>query len=151
YGHPPLSLNLHYLLTAYGNEKDPHDETNTIFNETMSQVLLGSAMRVLHDVPIITDRIMTVRPVSGRRILDPSLSDEFEHMRLSLEPLPLEDSTKIWTALSRRYRLTAAYVVNVVQIESRRPSRFPRPVGQPISPTIPPLPTDPPSPGPMVY
>jgi hypothetical protein len=150
YGHPPLSLNLHYLLTAYGNQQEGGSDSK-IFDDTMAQVLLGSAMRVLHDVPIITDRIMTVRPASGRRILDQSLWNEFDQVKLSLEPLTLEDITKVWTALSLRYRLSAAYVVNVVQIESRRPSRFPRPVGRPISPTIPPLPTDPPSPGPMVY
>ena len=92
-----------------------------------------------------------LRPPSGTIVLHESLRDEFEHVKLTLEPLTLEDVTKVWTALALRYRLSAAYVVNVVQIESRRPRRFPRPVGQPLSPTMPPLPTDPPSPGPMVY
>ena len=59
--------------------------------------------------------------------------------------------TKVWTALALRYRLSAAYVVNVVQIESRRPRTFPRAVGQPASATIPPLPTDVPGPGPWIY
>jgi hypothetical protein len=149
YGHPPLSLNLHYLITPYGNVADAAQ--SGLFDDTLAQFLLGSAMRVLHDVPIITDRLLTQRPVSGRAILHESLRQEFEHVKLTLEPLTLEDVTKVWTALSLRYRLSAAYVVNVVQIESRRQRRFPKPVGQPISPTIPPLPTDPPSPGPMVY
>jgi len=150
YGHPPLSLNLHYLVTAYGTTEVRVGLTS-LFDDSTAQFVLGSAMRVLHDVPIITDNVMTLRPPSGNIVLHPSLRDEFEHVRISLEPLTLEDVSKIWTALTLRYRLSAAYVVNVVQIESRRPRRFPRPVGQPLSATVPPLPGDAPTPGPMVY
>jgi len=149
YGHPPLSLNLHYLVTPYGNT-EVASQTG-LFDDTDAQFLLGSAMRVLHDVPIVTENLLTVRPVSGRSILHESLRHEFERVKLTLEPLTLEDVTKVWTALGLRYRLSACYVVNVVQIESRRQRRFPKPVGQPLSPTMPPLPTDPPSPGPWVY
>ena len=108
-------------------------------------------MRVLHDVPIVTERLTTMRPPSGTHVLHPSLRDEFEQVKMTLEPLTLEDITKVWTALSLRYRLSAAYVVNVVQIESRRPPRIPRPVGQPVSPTSRRCRATPPTPGPMVY
>jgi hypothetical protein len=152
YGHPPLSLNLHFLLTAYGNVEVRVDGNPVpLFDDTTAQLLLGSAMRVLHDVPIVTGGVTTVRPPSGRAVLHDSLRDEYEHVKLTLEPLTLEDVTKVWTALALRFRLSAAYVVNVVQIESRRPRRFPRPVGQPASPVTPPLPGDPPAPGPMVH
>jgi len=150
YGHPPLSLNLHYLVTAYGTTAVPVGAA-TLFDDSTAQFVLGSAMRVIHDVPVITDNVTTVRTPSGMIVLHPSLRDEFEHVKLSLEPLTLEDISKIWTALALRYRVSAAYVANVVQIESRRPRRFPRPVGQPVSPITPPLPGDPPAPGPMVY
>ena len=149
YGHPPLSLNLHYLLTAYGNTQLTAD--GSLFDDTNAHFLLGSAMRVLHDFPVVTDQLTAVRPPSGGLLLHTSLRDAYEKVRLSLEPLTLEDVTKVWTALALRYRLSAAYVVNVVQVESRRPRTFPRPVGQPASPTSPPLPTDPPAPGPWVY
>jgi hypothetical protein len=151
YGHPPLSLNLHYLLTAYGNTQLNGQGGTTLFDDTNAHFLLGSAMRVLHDYPIVTDQLTAVRAPSGGLLLHTSLRDAFEKVRLSLEPLTLEDVTKVWTALALRYRLSAAYVVNVVQVESRRPRTFPRPVGQPSSPTTPPLPTDSPSPGPWVY
>ncbi len=150
YGHPPLSLNLHYLLTAYGNA-ELNGGATTLFDDTNAHFLLGSAMRVLHDFPIVTDELTAVRPPSGGQLLHASLRDAYEKVRLSLEPLTLEDVTKVWTALALRYRLSAAYVVNVVQVESRKPRSFPRPVGQPASPTTPPLPTDPPSPGPWIY
>src|SRR2546428_5348482 len=44
YGHPPLSLNLHYLLTAYGNVKTNADATPAVFDELDAHFLLGSAM-----------------------------------------------------------------------------------------------------------
>jgi hypothetical protein len=150
YGHPPLSLNLHYLVSAYGNQEIVANGA-TLYDDTDAHFVLGSAMRVLHDVPIVTNSVTTLRVPSGVTVLHESLREAFEQLRLSLEPLTLEDITKIWTALALRYRLSAAYLVNVVQIESRRPRTFPRPVGKPVSATVPPLPADPPSPGPWVY
>jgi uncharacterized protein DUF4255 len=150
FGHPPLSLNLHYLVTAYGNEEIMVGGA-ALFDDSNAQFLLGSAMRVLHDLPVITPNLATARPPSGAIILHESLRDDFEQVKTTLEPLTLDDLSKIWTALSLRMRLGASYVVNVVQIESRRRRTFPRPVGQPASATVPPLPTDPPAPGPMVY
>jgi Pvc16 N-terminal domain len=150
YGHPPLGLNLHYLVTTYGNEQNTNfGNPGTLFDERLSQFLLGSAMRVLHDSAIITDGLMTVRPPSGRPVLHDSLRGEFERVKLNLEPLSLEDVTKVWTALGLRYRVSAAYVIHVVQVESRRPRRFPQLVGEP-PPRIMPQPGDPPVPGPMV-
>jgi hypothetical protein len=151
YGHPPLSLNLHYLVTAYGNIPVPAGGGAALFDDTPAHFLLGSAMRVLHDLAIVTDELISVRPPSGLLVLHESLRDGYERVRLSLEPLSLEDVTKVWTALALRYRLSAAYMVNVVQIESRRAKTFPQPVGQPASPTLPPLPSDPPSAGPWIY
>jgi hypothetical protein len=151
YGRPPLSLNLHYLITAYGNAEVQVTNGSSLWDDSTAHLLLGSAMRVFHDVPIITEKVSTVRPPTGLAVLDESLRDAYEKVRLSLEPLTLEDITKVWTALGLRFRLSAAYVVNVVQIESRGPRTFPRPVGQPVSATVPPQPSDPPSPGPWVY
>lgn len=114
YGHPPLSLVLHYLLTAYGATDD-----NGLVNETRTHFLLGSAMRVLHDYPVVTESLMTVNSPPNQ-ILHSSLRGEFEHIKICLDPISLEDLSKIWTALTRPYRLSASYTVSVVQIESRR-------------------------------
>ena len=113
YGHPPLSLVLHYLLTAYGATDD-----NGLVNETRAHFLLGSAMRVLHDYPVIADSLMTIHS-APTQILDSNLRGEFEHINICLDPISLEDLSKVWTALTRPYRLSAAYTVSVVQIESR--------------------------------
>ena len=122
YGHPPLSLVLHYLLTAYGATDD-----NGLFNETRAHFLLGSAMRVLHDRPVITDGLMTINS-PPTQILHPSLRGEFEHIKICLDPISLEDLSKVWTALTRPYRLSAAYTISVVQIQSRRLKTLAAPV-----------------------
>lgn len=123
YGHPPLSLVLHYLLTAYGTTDD-----NGLVNETRAHFLLGSAMRVLHDYPVIADGLMTIHNSLPSQILHPSLRGEFEHIKICLDPISLEDLSKVWTALTRPYRLSAAYTVSVVQIESRRLKTLAAPV-----------------------
>jgi hypothetical protein len=126
YGHPPLSLSLRFLLTVFGNQ-----DSGSFFDETPAHLLLGSAMQVLHDNAIITGSLITRRPPTGRLILDPALRDEFEDLKVTIHPLGLEDLSNIWTALELSYRLSVAYEVSVVQIESDQPRRRPRPVGEP--------------------
>lgn len=111
YGTPPLSLDLHYLVTAYG-ESDEGDQFE-------AQQILGDAMRTLHD-----------RAYLNGSILDASLQGAFERAKITLMPLTLEDLTKIWTALSTPYRVSAGYKVTVVQIESRQQKSFPMPVAE---------------------
>jgi hypothetical protein len=123
YGHPPLSLVLHYLVTAYGATDD-----NGVVNETRSQFLLGAAMRVFHDHPVITENLVTIQPPTGQTVLHQSLRGEFEKIKLTLDPISLEDLSKVWTALTRPYRLSAAYSVSVVQIESKRLKTLAAPV-----------------------
>jgi hypothetical protein len=124
YGHPPLSLVLHYMLTAYGATDD-----NGLVNETRAHFLLGSAMRVLHDYPVITGSLMTLHSAPVQvQILHSSLRGEFEQVKTCLDPISLEDLAKVWTALTRPYRLSAAYTVSVVQIESRRTRTLAAPV-----------------------
>jgi hypothetical protein len=150
YGYPPLSLNLHYLLTAFGSQPVQTSAAQPLFNETLAHFLLGSAMRVLHDYPILTDQLLTVRPPTiGTPVLHPSLIGAFETVKLTLEPISLEDVTKVWMALSLRYRLSAAYSITVVQIESKSKRTFPRPVGAPPT-AYPPVSGTPPVPGPYV-
>jgi hypothetical protein len=126
YGQPPLSLNLNFLLTAYGSDTN---DGNTL-DESLALYLLGSAMRVFHDYPIITPQLQTVREPYGRPILHESLRNAVEAIKLCLDPITLEDLTKIWTALTIPYRLSVVYAVSVVQIESQATRRYPRLVGE---------------------
>jgi|CXWL01.1.fsa_nt_gi hypothetical protein len=118
-GHPPLPLTLYYLLTAYsGDERD----------ETRSHALLGEAMQILHDHPLLgTDEIRdAVR--ADRDLAASDLADQVERVRITLQPLLFEEMSKLWTTFQIHYRLSAAYQVSVVLIESARPTRTPLPV-----------------------
>lgn len=126
YGYPPLSLEMHYLVTAYGTR-----DVQSSFQETLSHFLLGSTMRVFHDHAIVTEALLTVRDPVGTPILHDSLVGEFEKVKISLEPVSLEDLSKVWTALTQPYRVSATYHVSVVQIESRQQRQFPRRVKEP--------------------
>ena len=126
YGKPPLSLELHFLLTAYGSQVIGE----TAIDESAAQFLMGSAMRVLHDYPVIHSQLQTVRGPFGQQILHESLRKAKEQVKLSLHPMTLEDLTKIWTALTLPYRLSVAYSVSVVQIESQAIRSYPRLVGE---------------------
>ena len=114
YGNPPLSLNLHYLMTGY-SDSDSSDERDLSAQET-----LGDGMRVLHDFAIVT---------RDSPYLDAALRHEFERIKVSLQPANLEEFAKIWTALpAANFRCSVAYNVTVIQIESERPRQLALPV-----------------------
>jgi uncharacterized protein DUF4255 len=122
YGHPPLSLNLHYIFTAFGHSESGPDA------DMQAQFILGDAMRVLHDYAVISANLMQLKS-PGKTILDLSLLDEFEQIRVTLQPKSLEEISKIWTALPRvNFRRSVTYEVTVVQIESQQP----RTIGLPV-------------------
>lgn len=105
-GRPLLPLNLYYLITAYGS--DDGDQT--------AHESLGDAMLALHDRPII--------PVKegdhGWRQPDP--------IRVTPQPLTLDEMSKLWSAFQTAYRLSAAYEVGPVLIESTFADAAPLPV-----------------------
>jgi hypothetical protein len=114
YGNPPLSLNLHYLMTGY-SDSDSSDERDLSAQET-----LGDGMRVMHDFAIIT---------RDSPYLDSALQHEFERVKIALQPASLEEFAKIWTALpAANFRCSVAYNVTVIQIESERPRQLGIPV-----------------------
>ena len=124
---PPLALDLHYLLTAYGAE-DLHAE-----------ILLGYGMQLLHETPVLSRQAIRTAlvpsPVSGT-ILPPALqalssadlAEQVEHIKISPAAFTSEEMSKLWSALQARYRPTAAYQVSVVLIESQKPAKTALPV-----------------------
>ncbi len=60
-------------------------------------------------------------------------------MRITLQPLSVEEISKLWTAFQTQFRTSVSYQVSVVLIESQRPAKTPLPVlraarGTPASP-----------------
>ncbi len=124
---PPLALDLHYLLTAYGAE-DFHAE-----------ILLGYAMQALHETPVLTREAIRAAlipsPVTGT-ILPPALqalaaadlAEQMELIKICPAAVNTEEMSKWWSALQGHYRLTAAYQASVVLIEETRSTHTPLPV-----------------------
>jgi len=133
YGRPPLALNLYYLLNTYGTTTATGSDT--LQDEIVAHELLGSAMRILHDYPIVTPEIETS---GGEQVLDADLVDASEAVKVTLDPLSLEDLSKVWTALSKPFRPSAAYEVSVIEIDTKLLQPTVLPVG-PIGPNSGPM------------
>ncbi len=124
---PPLALDLHYLLTAYGSA------------DFEAEILLGYAMQVMHENPVLDRQsirdTLAPGPVTGG-ILPPALqtltaaelADQVEQIRIIPEALSSEEISKLWSAFGTNYRPTAAYQASVVLIEGRRATRPALPV-----------------------
>ncbi|MEB3356882.1 MAG: DUF4255 domain-containing protein [Synechococcales bacterium] len=111
-GRSPLPLNLCYLITAYGQDND----------DVAGHRLLGGAMRILHDNTILSrEAIRTALPESD-------LHNQIEKVRITPIEMNLEEISKLWTTFQTQYRISAAYEVSVVLIDSAVPARTPLPV-----------------------
>lgn len=113
-GQPPLALDLHYLLTAYGHDDDDAAIT--------AHRLLGRAMSVLHDHALL-GRVEIRDALPGNDV-----HEQFERIRITPEAMTLEELSRLWSAFQTQYRISAAYAVTVVLIDSTRPTTSPLPV-----------------------
>lgn len=126
YGHPPLSLDLRYLMTTHSETENQTD------SDLNAQTILGDAMRVFNDFGNRIDQLTIVNPaagVVGDPVLDGDLADEFERLKIVLHPTSLDDITKVWSAVSgTNFRRSVVYEVTVVQIETTAARVSPQPV-----------------------
>jgi len=124
---PPLALDLHYLLTAYGTE------------DLQAEVLLGYAMQLLHEMPVLPREAirnaLNPSPVNGsilpavfQALRATDLAEQMEQIKITPASLNTEEMSRLWSALQAHYRPTTAYQASVVLIESNRPARSPLPV-----------------------
>jgi hypothetical protein len=93
----PLTLELLYLVTPLvGSTRE-------------QQILLGKVMQVLYD-----------RAILESADLIGSLASAGEEIRVILNPVGLEELTRVWQAMEMSYRLSIAYLVRVAIVDSRR-------------------------------
>jgi hypothetical protein len=115
---PPLPLSLYYLVTAFGRNDD--------IDQPFGHELLGRAMSVLHDYPVLQGADISAATSSVIPLAD--LDRQPERVRLTFHPLNIDELSKLWTGFGMQYRLSAAYEASLTLIESTRPSRTPVPV-----------------------
>src|SRR5215467_10232703 len=121
---PPLALDLHYLLTAYGAEDNQAD------------ALLSFAVAFLHENPVLARAQITAAlnalPLNsfndGLRLS--GLANQIEMIKITPATLGREEMAWLWTALKADYRPTFPFQVSVVLIEPKQPAVFPLPVLQ---------------------
>lgn len=109
---PPLALDLHYLLSAWG-ENDADD---------LAQRALGWAMAQLHDQAVLLPSTIQAALAAA------DLHRQVERVRLTPVALSLEDMSKVWTMAQGTYRTSVAYQASVVLIDSARRMKAPLPV-----------------------
>ncbi|HEY2515831.1 MAG TPA: DUF4255 domain-containing protein [Polyangiaceae bacterium] len=132
---PPLALDLHYLLTAYGSE-DCHAEG-----------ILGYAVMMLHENPVLARddirhallNLPSTNPISGA-LKTSTLADQIEMIKIIPATVGKEELAWLWTALKADYRPTFPFQVSVVLIQPQRNASLALPVlrrrlgAQPIQP-----------------
>ncbi len=104
----PLALDLYYQLTAHGQPATP-----TLQSVQREHLLLGLAMKVLHDFPTL-DSTLTVNGVQIFTAV--GLSDD-NVLRVELQTVEPEQAVTWWTASSESVRPSAYYQVAVAFLE----------------------------------
>jgi hypothetical protein len=117
---PPLALDLHYLLTAYGSE------------DCEAEALLGLAVQFMHETPVLPrSQIQNVLsslaahpPPTGSSALfkllrESGIADQIEMIKITPATLGREELAWLWTALKADYRPTFPFQVTVVLIQAQ--------------------------------
>jgi hypothetical protein len=130
-GNPPLALDLHYLLTAYGSEP------------WQAEALLGYALMMLHEAPMITradiDAALAARsgssypystyPLNTTLPLC-GLGSQMEMIKITPESMNREEMAWLWTALKADYRPTFPFQVSVALMQPDISASYALPVLQ---------------------
>jgi hypothetical protein len=125
---PPLALDLHYLMSAYGP------------GEFDSEILLGWAMQQFQETPIFSRAAIqnwlsaaadSPSPsVEVKAIALTTLPFQLESIKITPAALTNDEISQLWMAFSTHYRATTAYRVSVVLIAETQPLKSNLPVQQ---------------------
>jgi hypothetical protein len=97
---PPLALNLFYLLTPFA----PLDPQTGLAD---THGIMGEAMRVLYENAIVPQSFLPSGLTQGE-------------VKVTLAGNDVEELSKIWTALTKEYRLSAVYEVSYIDIPAKQ-------------------------------
>jgi len=94
---PPLTLDLCYMITAYGTD------------ETIKSRILGRAMQIMYDHPLLQGADLTG-----------GLEGTAGQIKVSLNPLSQELIVQVWQALEASMRVSVFYLATPAVIDSTR-------------------------------
>lgn len=114
---PAAALDLHYLISAYGNEA-----------ELVGQRLIGCVVRTLHEFPVLPGEL--IEEAAQRPYLAGSdLAEAVQRVRFTPTRMDIDETSKLWGMLHQTpYSLSVAYQAALVLIEGREQPVVPRPV-----------------------
>lgn len=120
----PMGVNLYYQVSARAVADNVSAD-----DAYQEQLMMSIALQVLHDYADINDQTVLDEPAPTPPI---NLLDRFglagrtNRFKISLQPVPANDSVHFWTAGQSPLRLAAYYEVSIVFLE---PKEKPLPVG----------------------
>jgi hypothetical protein len=97
----PLPLRLHYLLTPIVQI----DDAFPLISPGREQELLGKVLQLMYEHPILR----------GADLKD-TLTGSDQRIVMRLEPMSLEEITRVWQALARPYQLSVSYEVTLALV-----------------------------------
>ena len=100
----PLPLRLHYLMTPVVNDTDVSGN-----DPGLEQFVIGKVLQTLHDTPVLKGAL-----------LQGDLAGSGACLTVRLEPLNLEEITRVWDAMESSYQLCISYEVSLVLIASNK-------------------------------
>ncbi|MDQ0945437.1 DUF4255 domain-containing protein [Streptomyces sp. V1I1] len=105
---PAAALDLHYLISAYGEEA-----------ELVGQRLIGCVVRTLHEMPVLPKELIEL--AAERPYLAGSdLAESPQRVRFTPTVMDIDETSKLWGMLHQTpYTLSVAYQASLVLIEGR--------------------------------
>ncbi|MFG2654361.1 DUF4255 domain-containing protein [Streptomyces sp. NPDC048425] len=117
---PIAALDLHFLITAYGDE-----------TELVGQRLIGSVVRALHEIPVLPKDIIEL---AGERpyLAGSDLAESPQRVRFTPTVMDVDETSKLWGMLYQTpYSLSVVYQAALVLIDGRETPVAAKPVERP--------------------
>ncbi|MEU6116040.1 DUF4255 domain-containing protein [Streptomyces sp. NPDC047117] len=117
---PAAALDLHYLISAYGEE-----------NELVGQRLIGSVVRTLHEIPVLPKELIAEaaeRPYLGGS----DLAESLQRVRFTPSQMDVDETSKLWGMLHNTpYSLSVVYQASLVILDGHEKPVPAKPVQRP--------------------
>jgi hypothetical protein len=102
---PPLTLVLRYMIVPFAGDR------------LTEQQMMGAAMQALYDGAILAGPDLRGAPAPD------GLVGSADILAATLDPLTLEQRTRVWHAIQKPYRLSLCYQVRVANLDSTLETR----------------------------
>ncbi|MCT9078359.1 DUF4255 domain-containing protein [Streptomyces fulvoviolaceus] len=118
---PAAALDLHFLITAYGDE-----------TELVGQRLIGAVVRALHEIPILPKDVIEQAREQRPYLAASDLAESAQRVRFTPTVMDVDETSKLWGMLYQTpYALSVVYQAALVFIDGRESPVPGRPVERP--------------------